>query len=58
MAFLAGAALTVSQLALRGELIAIRACGIAAARGLAPILGVAALSVPAAFVMGDQIVPE
>ena len=32
----------MSQLALRGELVAIRACGIAAARGLAPILVVAA----------------
>lgn len=58
MAFLAGAALTVSQLALRGELIAIRACGIAAIRGLAPIFVVAALSVPGAFVLGDWIVPR
>ncbi len=58
MSFLAGAALTVSQLALRGELIAIRACGIAAARGLAPILVVAAFSVPGAFVLGDWIVPR
>ncbi len=58
MAFLAGAALTVSQLALRGELTAIRSCGIAPLRGLAPIFLVAALSVPGAFVLSDWIVPR
>ncbi len=58
MAFLAGAALTLSQLSIRGELVAMRACGIAAARGVAPILLVALFSVPPAFALGDWIVPR
>lgn len=58
MAFLAGAALTVSRLAVRGELLAMRSCGIAVARGLAPILVVALLSVPAAFALNDILVPR
>jgi lipopolysaccharide export system permease protein len=56
MALLAATALSVSQLSIRRELLAMQACGISLARGLAPILFLAALLVPADFALNDLIV--
>jgi len=58
MAFLTGAALTLSQLSARGELTAIRACGIAAGRALAPMLVAGFVAMPAAFALSDWVVPR
>lgn len=58
MALLLAAALTVSVLSHHRELIAMRACGIAAERGLACILAVAGLAVPLSFALHEYVVPR
>lgn len=57
MSLLAASALTVGILSVHRELLAMQACGISLVRGLAPILVLAALSVPPVFVLNDVVVP-
>jgi lipopolysaccharide export system permease protein len=58
MSLLAGSALTVSTLGLHGELVAMQACGIRLARGLAAILVASILFVPVDFALNDSVVPR
>ena len=58
MALLLATALTVSLLSAQRELIAVRACGIAASRALAPIFLIAALITPAYFLFNEIVVPQ
>jgi lipopolysaccharide export system permease protein len=58
MSLLVATALTVSLLAVEGELIGMRSCGIPAPRGLLPVLLIALLAVPASFVLSNVIVPR
>jgi lipopolysaccharide export system permease protein len=58
VSLLAAAALTVSQLERRGELVAMQACGLSVLRSLAPISAVALLAAPAYFFLSDSIVPR
>jgi lipopolysaccharide export LptBFGC system permease protein LptF len=58
MALLVATALTVSLLAVEGELIGMRSCGIPAPRALLPVLILAALAVPAYFALNDFVVPR
>lgn len=58
MALLAGTALTVSLLAVQGELVAIRACGIPAPRALLPILAICGLVAPAYFLLNNEVLPR
>jgi lipopolysaccharide export system permease protein len=58
MALLLAAALTVSLLSANREIIAMRACGVAVARALAPILLIAAFFIPASLWLNEEIVPK
>ncbi|MCH2169582.1 LptF/LptG family permease [Myxococcota bacterium] len=58
MALLVGTALTASLLAVEGELVGMRACGIPAPRALLPVLVVSVLFTPFYFVLSDVIVPR
>lgn len=58
MSLLVATALTVAQLAARGELVAMRSCGIPAIRGLLPIPVLCCFAVPASFVLDDIVVPR
>jgi lipopolysaccharide export system permease protein len=58
MSLLVATALTVSLLAVEGELIGMRACGIPAPRALLPALVIAALIVPAHALLINVIVPR
>jgi lipopolysaccharide export system permease protein len=58
MSVLVATALTVSLLAVEGELIGMRSCGIPAPRALLPALTCAALVVPAYFALNDVVVPR
>jgi lipopolysaccharide export system permease protein len=58
MALLLATALTVSQLSVNREITAMRACGIAVARALMPILLIAAFFIPGSFWLNEEIVPE
>ncbi len=58
MALLVATALTVGILGVQGELLAIRACGIPAARALLPVLLMCAAIAPLSFVLNDDIVPR
>jgi lipopolysaccharide export system permease protein len=51
-------ALTVSLLSTHRELIALRACGISAARALTPILFVAGLITPGYFLLNEWVIPQ
>ena len=57
MALLVATALTVSLLAVQGELVGMRSCGIPAARALAPILVICTLIVPLYFVLNNEVLP-
>ena len=57
MALLIGTSLTVSLLAAHGEIGGMRACGISALRGLAPILVISAFIVPAFFAFENLVLP-
>jgi LPS export ABC transporter permease LptG/LPS export ABC transporter permease LptF len=58
MSVLVATALTVSLLAVEGELIGMRSCGIAAPRALLPVLICALLVVPAFFTLNNVVVPR
>jgi LPS export ABC transporter permease LptG len=58
MALLVGTALVVSLLAVEGELIGMRACGIPAPRALLPVLVLSAIVAPGYFVLRNVIVPR
>jgi len=58
MSVLVATALTVSLLAVEGELIGMRACGIPAPRALLPVLTCALLVVPAFFTLNNVVVPR
>lgn len=58
MALLVGSALVVSLLAVEGELIGMRACGIPAPRALLPVLILTVLVAPAYFVLRNELVPR
>lgn len=58
MALLVGTALVVSLLAVEGELIGMRACGIPAPRALLPVLMITLLVAPAYFVLRNVVVPR
>jgi LPS export ABC transporter permease LptG len=58
MSLLVATALTVSLLAVEGELIGMRSCGIPAPRALLPVLISALLVVPAYFALNNVVVPR
>ena len=58
MALLVGTALVVSLLAVEGELIGMRACGIPAPRALLPVLLLTMLVAPGYFVLRNVVVPR
>ncbi len=58
MSVLVATALTVSLLAVEGELIGMRSCGIPAPRALLPVLTCALLVVPAFFTLNNVVVPR
>jgi len=58
MSLLVATALTVSLLAVEGELIGMRSCGIPAPTALLPVLFISALVVPADAVLNNVLVPR
>jgi LPS export ABC transporter permease LptF/LPS export ABC transporter permease LptG len=58
MALLVGTALVVSLLAVEGELMGMRACGIPAPRALLPVLLIAIATAPMYFVLRNVVVPR
>jgi len=58
MSLLVATALTVSLLAVEGELTGMRACGIPAPRALLPVLLISALVVPADAILNNVLVPR
>lgn len=58
MSLLVGTALTASHLAVQGELIGMRACGIPAPRALMPVLLLCLSIVPLFFVLNNEIIPR
>ena len=58
MGLLVAAAMLVSAIASEGELVGMEACGIRAGRGLVPVIVLAALAMPAYFVLVDRVLPR
>ena len=58
MSLLVAAALTVSLLAVEGELIGMRSCGISAPSALLPVLFISAMVVPADAIFNNVVVPR
>jgi len=58
MSLLVAAALTVSLLAVEGELIGMRSCGIPAPSALLPVLFISAMVVPADAILNNVLVPR
>lgn len=58
MSLLLATALTVSLLSAHRELTAMRACGVAAGRALAPILLIAGVIMPGYFLLNEVVVPR
>jgi len=58
MALLVGTALVVSLLAVEGELMGMRACGIPAPRALLPVLVFSVLVAPGYFLLRNVVVPR
>lgn len=58
MALLVGTALVTSLLAVEGELVGMRACGISGSRALLPVLLIAITTAPIYFVLRNVIVPR
>jgi lipopolysaccharide export system permease protein len=58
MAILVATALIVSLLAVEGELIGMRACGIPAPRAMLPVLAIAFLVAPLYFLLNNVVVPR
>ena len=57
MAILVGSSLIVSLLAVEGELIGMRACGIPAPRAMLPVLVISALFAPLYFALNNVLLP-
>ena len=58
MSLLVGTALTASHLAVSGELMGMRSCGIPAPRALLPVLLICLLVVPMFFVLNNEVIPR
>ncbi len=58
MALLVSTALTVGLLAVQGELMGMRSCGIPAPRALLPVLMLCGLIAPAYFLLNNEVVPR
>jgi lipopolysaccharide export system permease protein len=58
MSLLVATALTASHLAVQGELMGMRACGIPAPKALSPVLAICVLIVPAFFMLNNELVPR
>jgi lipopolysaccharide export system permease protein len=58
MALLVATALTVSVVAVQGELTGMRACGVPAPRGMMAVLVICGLIAPLSFVLNNEIVPR
>jgi len=58
MSLLVGTALTASHLAVQGELMGMRACGIPAPRALMPVLLLCVIIVPLFFVLNNEVIPR
>ena len=58
MAILVATSLTVSLLAVEGELVGIRSCGIPVPRALSPVLVIAVLIAPLYFLLNNVVVPR
>ncbi|MBW2723527.1 MAG: LptF/LptG family permease [Deltaproteobacteria bacterium] len=58
MSLLVGTALTASHLAVQGELIGMRVCGIPAPRALMPVLLLCLSIVPLFFLLNNEIIPR
>lgn len=58
LSLLVGTALVVSLLAVEGELMGMRACGIPAPRALLPVLMLSILVAPAYFLLRNEVVPR
>jgi LPS export ABC transporter permease LptG/LPS export ABC transporter permease LptF len=58
MAILVATSLIVSLLAVEGELIGMRACGISATRGTLPVLVIAIVFAPLYFLLNNVVVPR
>lgn len=58
MGLLVAATMLVSSVAAEGELLGMEACGVRAGRGLLPVIVIAALSMPAYFLLVDRVLPK
>ena len=58
MALLVATALTVSLLAVQGELMGMKSCGISAPRALLPILVICAVIAPCYFLLSNEVLPR
>jgi LPS export ABC transporter permease LptG len=58
MGLLVASAILVSGIAAEGELVGMEASGIRAGRGLLPVIVIAALAMPAYFVLVDRVLPK
>lgn len=58
MALLVATALTVSLVAVQGELTGMRSCGIPAPRGMLPVLIICLIVAPFSFILNNEIVPR
>jgi lipopolysaccharide export system permease protein len=58
MALLVATALTVSLIAVQGELAGMRACGVAAPRGMLPVLVTCTIVAPFSFILNNEVVPR
>jgi len=58
MGLLVASAMLVSAIAAEGELVGMEACGIRAARGLLPVIVIAALATPGYFLLVDRVLPK
>ncbi len=58
MGLLVAAAMLVSAMSSEGELVGMEACGIRAGRGLVPVIVIAALVMPAYYLLVDRVLPK
>ncbi len=57
MSLLVGTSLTASHLAVQGELMGLRSCGIPAPRALMPVLVICTLVAPIYFIVNNEVIP-
>lgn len=58
MSLLVGTALTASHLAVQGELMGMRTCGIPASRAMFPVLVICVAMVPLYFLLNNEVIPR